>query len=488
MIPLDQVIGPLRRARSARWQPLSNASRLTFASAINAPLALGLLLVALLAVVLVVAERASFLSPSSLSGSFPGWMAGPLSGLLPWLPRDTVTEQFLVSALIGLMLVCYLVVLARVEQLRARWIVPGVIVAHLVLLLSPPLFSTDVFGYINYARLGVLHGANPYVVPPAAGPHGDPSYRLINWYHLTTPYGPLFTLATYPLAKLSVPVAFWTLKSIVVVADLGVLALVWRCASLLEVAPVRAVAFVGLNPLVLLWLVGANHNDSLMMLFVMLSVYLSLRSARADGNRWLAAASGAAIVVAAAIKAPAVVVIPAIIVAGMWRWKLVGMALAAAVIGAVSLAVLGPHVPALGTQNAFVVPQGLPNLLGLALGLGGETPGLHAALTAVALVTAGAAAVYVGWRRESWLLAAGCTILILVLTMSWAQAWYVAWLLPFAALANDRRLRIAAVALTALLFLEFMPAQSTILFRLRLRPGATAVGKTHQEAINRAFY
>jgi hypothetical protein len=39
-----------------------------------------------------------------------------------------------------------------------------------------------------------------------------------------------------------------------------------------------------------------------------------------------------------------------------------------------------------------------------------------------------------------------------------------------------------------LLFLEFMPAQRTTLFRPHLRPGATALGRQHQRAIDRAFY
>jgi hypothetical protein len=472
----------------------NSSSALTFArmrdrwsgliGSVDPRVSLGVLLGCLVALVLLAAERASFLTPSAHRGSFPGWLAGPFRGLLPLAQPGRVTLQSLVTVMVGVMLVAYAVTVTRSDRLTARTVVLGVVSAHLLLLLAPPLFSTDVFGYINYGRLGALHGLNPYAAVPADGPHGDPSFSLINWYHLSSPYGPLFTLATYPLAYLSLPVAFWVLKLLLVAADLGVLALVWRCASLLDRNPAWAVAFVGLNPLVLLWMVGAEHNDSLMMLLVMVSVYFTLLR----GARWHGAAAGAAIVAAAAIKPSAVALLPLILVAGQWRWKLVGMALAAVAIGGASLAAFGPHGPSLGAQSSLVVPQGLPNLLGLALGLGGETSVLRAALTAVMVLAIGAATVYAARRHDRWLTAGCAAMLVVVLTLSWTQAWYVFWILPLAVLARDASLRVAALAVSVLLFAEFMPAESTLTARLHIRPGATALGAQHQRAIDRVFY
>jgi Glycosyltransferase family 87 len=451
---------------------------------IDPRVSLGVLLGCLLSLVLLAAERTSFLTPSAHGGTFPPWLAGPFKGLLPFTQPDKVTLQYLVTLLVGLMLVAYLVTVARGDRLTARTIVVSVVFAHLLLMLAPPLFSTDVFGYINYGRLGALHGLNPYTAVPADGPHGDPSFSLINWYHLSSPYGPLFTLATYPLAFLSVPVAFWILKLMLIAADLGVLALVWRCAQLIGRSPAWAVAFVGLNPLVLLWMVGADHNDSLMMLLVMVSVYLTLRG----GGRRRAAGAGAAIVAAAAIKPSAAALIPLILVAGWWRWKLAGMAFAALLVGVASLAVFGLHGPSLGSQSSLVVPQGLPNLLGLALGLGGETSGLRAVLTAVMLLALGAATLYAARRQDRWLTAGTAAMLALILTLSWTQAWYVFWVLPLAVLARDRRLQLAVLATCALLFVEFMPAESTLTMRLGVRPGATPLGAQHQRAVDRVFY
>ena len=75
-------------------------------------------------------------------------------------------------------------------------------------LLAPPLSYTDVFNYINYGRMGVLHHLNPYVVLPVAEPHADPALRSATGTTCSAPYGPLFTLLSYALVPLGV-VSFW---------------------------------------------------------------------------------------------------------------------------------------------------------------------------------------------------------------------------------------------------------------------------------------
>ena len=85
---------------------------------------------------------------------------------------------------------------------------------------APVLLSHDVFSYVDYARLGVVHGLDPYVHPPHAAP-ADPAFAEVTWPHTTSAYGPLFTLATYPLAWLPVDAAVAVLKAL---AALSVLA------------------------------------------------------------------------------------------------------------------------------------------------------------------------------------------------------------------------------------------------------------------------
>ncbi len=67
-------------------------------------------------------------------------------------------------------------------------------------------------------------------------------------------------------------------------ASLATIVLVWRCARLLGRDPVAAIVLVGLNPIVLVWGLGGDHNDFLMVFFIMLGFYLLLRAQRAAGG------------------------------------------------------------------------------------------------------------------------------------------------------------------------------------------------------------
>ena len=50
-------------------------------------------------------------------------------------------------------------------------------------------------------------------------------------------------------------------------------------------------------------------------------------------------------------------------------------------------------------------------------------------------------------RSRDWLSGAGWATFAVLVTTTYMQAWYTIWLLPFAAIARDRRLVYAALAL-----------------------------------------
>ncbi len=89
-------------------------------------------------------------------------------------------------------------------RLRARWAIAAVIAVHAIFFLAPPLALTDIFNYVNYGRMEVVHSLNPYTSIPILEPHSDPSYDLSNWHQLLSPYGPLFTLLTFAVVPLGV--------------------------------------------------------------------------------------------------------------------------------------------------------------------------------------------------------------------------------------------------------------------------------------------
>ena len=127
-------------------------------------------------VVVLAANRPSILSPTTHAGFFPHWMAGPLGGAWPGLTRNGTTLKYLFTGAVVVMYGGYLAALLYVPRLRARWVIAAIVTVHAIFLLAPPLALTDVFNYINYGRMEVVHNLNPYTTIPISGPHDDPSY------------------------------------------------------------------------------------------------------------------------------------------------------------------------------------------------------------------------------------------------------------------------------------------------------------------------
>ncbi len=505
-------------------------------------LALTAIVAVSLFVVLMAANRPSILTPTTHTGYFPRWMAGPLGGLLSGFTNNGTTLKYWFSGAVVAMYAGYLVALKQAPRLPARWVIAAIVAVHAIFLLSPPLALTDLFNYVNYGRMEVVHGLNPYTTIPILEPHDDPSFLLSNWHQLLSPYGPLFTLLTFAVVPLGVAASFWALKAVLAVASLGTILLVWRCARLLGRDPLRAIAFVGLNPIVLVWGLGGDHNDFLMMFFIVLGFYLLLltctraqdpaggvgeagEAGRAGGasslglRGWLLPLSvldigaGAAFVTATAIKASGGIVIP-VVLAGLLRAPralvqvVVGMIVAVAVVGAASLLAFGLHIPDLSTQGSLVTSESIPNLIGLAAGAGGESAGLREGLSGV-LVALVLACCWLAWggRRPTAgrpaagsvtvaarsiaaaqsitaaarsITASGWASVALLVTLSWVLPWYVLWVLPLAALSSSRRLRTAALVIGVYLIVAWAPASGLLWDAIGFHPEKTTLGRLHQ--------
>jgi hypothetical protein len=166
---------------------------------------------------------------------------------------------------------------------------------------------------------------------------------------------------------------------------------------------------------------------------------------------------------------------------------LAGMALAALVWGAASVAAFGAHLPDLATQGRLVTMYSFPNLLGLALLQGGETEWLRLVLSAVLLAAIAWCTVWAYRRREPLTPAAWATVALLV-TLSWALPWYVLWLLPLVALAGSVRLRRVALVLGLYFIVAWAPVSSGIFHGLGIHPERTALGKLHQRYVKELLY
>jgi alpha-1,6-mannosyltransferase len=308
--------------------------------------------------------------------------------------------------------------------------------------LAPVLLSHDVYSYVDYARLGVRHGLDPYVHPPLAVPQ-DPAYAEVTWTEATSAYGPLFTLATYPLAWLPVGVAVAVLKAVPALSVLGIAVLVSRLAPARGIDPLRAAAFVALNPLVLVHVVGGAHNDGLTMLLAMLAIAAIL------SGRELAA--GTALTAAIATKAAAAFIAPFAFLGSGRRIRLLaaatGAGFAIAIAAQLAFGWDWLHGFGLAGENQSRTSyMSLPITTARLTGLDPDAVRLAAAILFAAAI---AYLLIWTWRGADWVRAAGWAALALLLATAWLLPWYLIWLLPLAAISKDRPLQLLTLALTA---------------------------------------
>jgi hypothetical protein len=429
--------------------------------------ALGVLMLSALAEVVFATGGPSVLVPRS-NQTFPTWEAGPLSGIFGHITRAPLGLDIGLSVVIVAMLVAYLIVLASVRSLSMRMIVITVVALHAILLMSPPQQLTDVFNYLGYARLGGLHHMNPYNHVIAGEIH-DPIYRFATWYHLPSPYGPLFTVISYGLALLPLATAYWTLKVVTILMSLLFVALVGKCAKLLGRDPRFAVLFVAANPVFLMYGLAGFHNDFFML--VPSTAAIALLLARRDRL------SGAALMLAVAVKFTAILLLPFLIIAAtpaLRRRRVIeGVVLAAIPLGVMHLAAFGLTLPNLADQSTLLTPFSAPNIVGLVLGVGGGTPGL----LRVANVTLVLAVALLLRRRREWLSSAGWSTFALVASLAWLVPWYVIWLLPLAALGSSLRLRRAAIAVTVYLVFAFTPTTGILMSKAHINLMSGSAGQ-----------
>jgi hypothetical protein len=333
----------------------------------------------------------------------------------------------------------------------------GAAAADLVLLPAHPFYSQDVFHYLAAARVWVVHGANPLVVPPAAFPT-DSAVRLSDWSHLPSPYGPLWTyLAALPAWLFRhdehLAPAVVAYKGLAAVCGLGAAWLAGATAERLR-AGTRAVAVVlfAWNPLTVLHLAGDGHNDAAMLLLLAAALYLAARERPV--------AAGVALMLAGLVKFAALLALPLVLAwllrsARSHRRKEATL-LVAAGLGLAVLAYL-PFWEGRRTLETALDEGGYLTTSFHALIL----PLLAALLTRDAaewLVVVGTRLVFVVLllllarqvRDRASLVdtSAAALLLYLVAAAPWFMAWYALWPLLPAAARPGTRVNALAVALS----------------------------------------
>jgi alpha-1,6-mannosyltransferase len=337
-----------------------------------------------------------------------------------------------------------------------KWAIGLVVLLNLIVFAGPILISTDVFSYLAYARMGVVHGINPYLNGPVAI-SGDPVFHYVghNWLRVETAYGPLYTLLSYPLGLLGLVGGLWGMKVYALIASAITLALTWRVARRRGHDEVFALLAVGANPLYVIYGLGGAHNDLIMLALMMGAVAFTL------SDRDVAA--GATVVAGALVKATVAALLPFMILSRRRLAPALGALGALALCALAGYLAFGVHgidvVSALNRDSAFVSTDSFPNELAHLFGKPGVFPVDHDLLKA-ALVLIVLHLLWRTWRGYDWVAASGWALLAISVTSTWLLAWYILWPLPLAVVTRDRRLLIATLCVQAL----FIVHQTSPLF------------------------
>ncbi len=181
------------------------------------------------------------------------------------------------------------VALARSRRVRVAegtayaCVLGGAALLGLTCALLPTLPSGDVFSYILYGRIAVLHHANPLIATPSDFPR-DPFLSLVFWRNTRSVYGPAWLLLSSGLTllaqalggALATYVALFKLLGLA--AHLANSALIWGILG--RLAPRRRLwgtLLYAWNPLCLLEFCASAHNDAVLLTFALLGIYWLVR-------------------------------------------------------------------------------------------------------------------------------------------------------------------------------------------------------------------
>ncbi len=343
----------------------------------------------------------------------------------------------------------------HVQVAGAVWIAPMV--------LSPPLFTRDVYSYLAQGALA-LRGLDPYQVGPSELPPGPIADNVhYAWQTTPAPYGPLFILIARTMNWLTDEDAIGGVigMRLVLLAGLGLLVFALpRLADQLGGNRTVTLWLVVANPMTVVHLVGGPHNDLLMIGLLAVGTLLVLQRKHVGGI--------ALVTVAMAVKVSAGIALPFLV--WIWAARLPGSrgtallrasAGSLAVFATVFTSVTMLSGVGLGWIPALTAPSLIVNWMSLPTGAGqlahAMTSPLHDLSSDPFILVGrilGSGVFLVLLARQWWLARDGgpaavrCAAIALLWSALLAPAtlpWYFTWALVLAAALPWRRSPLALV-------------------------------------------
>jgi alpha-1,6-mannosyltransferase len=355
---------------------------------------------------------------------------------------DTASIVFIVALAVAFALYAAAVLTLRRGGGRIAMVCAIAAAIQLIPLAGPLLLSHDVYSYWAYGRIASRHDSDPYRVPPAEFP-SDPATRAVapGWRGTTSVYGPAFTALSIGVDRVaggSAEAAALVFRALAAAAALAATVL----AAYIARRKAFAAAFVGWNPLLAASSAGGGHNDALMLALMLGALALVLRRKdTAAGGLWI---------LAAFVKAPALLLLPLQLVRSSRRfWAgcifagMTGSIAATVAFGSSWLGALGRLTP---NESRYAIPSRLEQL--------GVPDQVARALAATVLAIGGIWLLRQAWHGRRRLALGAC---LLLLTTPWLLPWYATWPVVLAAVEEDTVAQVLALVLAAYVLPDRVP-------------------------------
>lgn len=155
------------------------------------------------------------------------------------------------------------------------------IVFQFIILFSYPILSTDIFSYIVTSRVSTVHNANIWKVSPDHFP-SDQFLKLSDWKTVPGIYGyadQIFYNTTSVISKDNIVINLILNKLLVLAFSLLTTYIVYKILTEFYAdTNLVGMRLIFWNPLFLLEILGAGHNDILMIFFMLLAYYFYLKN------------------------------------------------------------------------------------------------------------------------------------------------------------------------------------------------------------------
>lgn len=157
-----------------------------------------------------------------------------------------------------------------------------IVVLSLMGIVAFPALSYDVFNYMTTAKVAFTHKENPYIVMPIDIPN-EPNLSFTRAANKVALYGPIWigiSALPHALGQGNTWMTILAFKWVAVASYLMLIYLVWKMTKKWE-----NVIFFAFNPLIIMELLIAGHNDGVMMVLAICGMYIYW--SKNKWNKWM---------------------------------------------------------------------------------------------------------------------------------------------------------------------------------------------------------